>query len=171
MRRYLHRSHNIDTHSGTAARCIDSLLYFGKPFDTGGVLSPLLQPLFPAFGSLFCIGFGILAFCCRLIPDPGLKSSRRKCGICQAEIPHIPLGVNDNRGDIVYRRLFDDADTQACFPAAGHTDNGSMGRKIFIFQKCQCLCRLQRLLVNIFSHIKKPEFFIYRFIHTLSFVW
>ena len=75
----------------------------------------------------------------------------------EEDVGEIPLGVDDDRGDVVDRRLFDEADEQARLAAAGHADTDSVGRQPPGIEEERLAARLAGIGVDPLAEIKDAE--------------
>ena len=59
--------------------------------------------------------------------DPRQEVGRREAGERKEHVGEVPLGVDDERGNAVDRRLLDEVDEQARLAAAGHAHADGVG--------------------------------------------
>ena len=70
----------------------------------------------------------IFAFAPRIVDiDPRLEISRAQFGKLEQQVGQITLGINQNRRHAVERSLFEQAETEPGFAAAGHAHTDSVG--------------------------------------------
>jgi len=63
--------------------------------------------------------------------DPRQEVLRLEFGKLQHQVSHITLGVDDEGGNPVEGRFFEQHDRQPTLPAAGHTDDKPMRGQVF----------------------------------------
>ena len=127
--------------------------------DPGDILLEALQALLPHLGGLFGVDRHVFPLRLGLVLHPGLEVLGAKSLEGQAEIAHVPLGIDDDGGDVVDGRLFDKVDPQAGLPAARHADDGGVGGEVFRFHQGQDVARLEICLVDVLPQVKKSQFF------------
>ena len=67
--------------------------------------------------------------------EPRQEVGRGKVGKREQHVGEVALGIDDQRGDAVDRRLLDEADEQPCLAAAGHADaDGMRGKPLGIHE-------------------------------------
>ena len=109
---------------GAARRVDREIGRLAQPRNTGAVLSPVAQPLFPARRLVGCevrarlprpLGF--------LAVDPGLEIRARERREGQEQVGEVTFRVDDDGGYAVDRGFFDESDAEAGLAAARHADD------------------------------------------------
>ena len=62
--------------------------------------------------------------------DPGTKILGQQVGEGQEQVGHVALGIDDQGGDAIEGRFFQQDDTQAGLAAAGHAQADGVGRQV-----------------------------------------
>ncbi len=90
-----------------------------------------LQPLAPARRGRHrqVIGAGALA-CRQPFVDPGPEVGGGEVGEAQAQVGHVPLGIDDEGGDPGQQRLLDGDHPQARLARPGHADDDAVGGQV-----------------------------------------
>ena len=114
--------------SGFAARRVDAPLRGGTAQTyTFGLLVRVGQAFLPLARQLG----GVLVRALLLLPslvriEPGAKIRRRQIGELQKKVCEVPFRVDEDAGNAVDGRLFEQGNTQAGFARAGHADDDAM---------------------------------------------
>ncbi len=95
------------------------------------LLKRLLQPLPPPRRQLLgvCAARQVLLLGVLLV-DPVLDGGRVEVGELQQQVRQVALGVDEDAGDVIDDRLFENADGQAGLARAGHADDDAVRRQV-----------------------------------------
>ena len=129
--------------------------------DAIGFLTPV--------GEAFSPGFSLI--CCELICGktliqsilgvyPGSEIFRTKIRKVQQQVWQISFGVDGNNGNIVDQGLFQNADSQSGFSAAGHADDDRMSIKVFGVIEDQIFFKRSGSQVIFLAEIKGAELLV-----------
>ncbi len=116
------RLHKRDRHSETGAGRIHAdVSRIFQSLNTGAILVACREARRP----LLCLLCRVFAF-----RNPGEEVFRSKLGERQQEIRQIPFRIDDNRRNLVDRRLFEERNREAGLSASRHSDHDAVGREV-----------------------------------------
>ena len=124
-------------------------------------LPPIAQPLFPQgrLGRRKRVRRLPLARCILLVdPRPEILPAQLRKG--QQQIRQVPLRIDDDRRDVVHRRLFEQRQTQSRLARAGHAQHHSVRHQILAVIQHQRILQLLRRRIIAATQIKRPELFV-----------